>query len=86
RVSRYIIQIHDPIRLDLVRSFFYLKVCEKFDDNEEGNQWRQQIIHQLVSQWGWSNEHLSILNNRANWKIKRVREAHNELLDAMMKS
>ncbi|WP_339057728.1 class I adenylate cyclase [Candidatus Regiella endosymbiont of Tuberolachnus salignus] len=86
RVSRYLIQINDPIRLDLVRRCFYLKVCEKLADNEEGNQWRQQIIHQLVSQWGWSNEHLSILNNRANWKIKRVREAHNELLDAMMQS
>lgn len=27
-----------------------------------------------------------MLDNRANWKIDQVREAHNELLDAMMQS
>lgn len=27
-----------------------------------------------------------MLDNRANWKIDPVREAHNELLDAMMQS
>ncbi|WP_434801574.1 class I adenylate cyclase [Serratia symbiotica] len=39
-----------------------------------------------MSEWGWSEERLAILDNRANWKIGRVREAHNELLDAMMES
>ncbi|MFY3758038.1 class I adenylate cyclase [Escherichia coli] len=48
--------------------------------------WRREILSQLVSEWGWDQERLAMLDNRANWKIERVREAHNELLDAMMQS
>lgn len=48
--------------------------------------WRRKILNQLLSEWGWSEERLAILDNRANWKIGRVRAAHNELLDAMMQS
>lgn len=86
RVTRYLTQIEDTTRLDLVRRCFYLKVCEKLSRARASVGWRREILSQLVSEWGWSEERLEILDNRANWKIERVREAHNELLDAMMQS
>ncbi|WAT00460.1 class I adenylate cyclase [Rouxiella chamberiensis] len=86
RVTRYLTQIEDTTRLDLVRRCFYLKVCEKLSRARASVGWRREILTQLVSEWGWSEERLAILDNRANWKIERVREAHNELLDAMMQS
>ncbi|GBU11605.1 adenylate cyclase [Enterobacterales bacterium] len=86
RVTRYLTQIEDTTRLDLVRRCFYLKVCEKLSRARASVGWRREILSQLVSEWGWSEERLAILDNRANWKIERVREAHNELLDAMMQS
>ena len=86
RVTRYLTQIEDTTRLDLVRRCFYLKVCEKLSRSRASVGWRREILTQLVSEWGWSEERLAILDNRANWKIERVREAHNELLDAMMQS
>lgn len=86
RVTRYLTQIEDFTRLDLVRRCFYLKVCEKLSRARASVGWRREILTQLVSEWGWNAERLEILDNRANWKIERVREAHNELLDAMMQS
>lgn len=86
RVTHYLTEINDPTRLDLVRRCFYLKVCEKLSLAQACVGWRRKILSQLVSEWGWSEERLAILDNRANWKIGRVREAHNELLDAMMQS
>ncbi|MGX8940838.1 class I adenylate cyclase [Symbiopectobacterium sp. Eva_TO] len=86
RVTEYLRQIEEPTRLDLARRCFYLKVCEKLSREKACVGWRRQILSQLVQEWGWSSEHLAILDNRANWKIERVREAHNELLDAMMQT
>ncbi|MGL9759850.1 MAG: class I adenylate cyclase [Symbiopectobacterium sp.] len=86
RVTEYLTQIEDPTRLDLARRCFYLKVCEKLSREKACVGWRRQILSQLVQDWGWSNEHFAMLDNRANWKIERVREAHNELLDAMMQT
>lgn len=86
RVTHYLMQINDTTRLDLVRRCFYLKVCEKLSQAKTSVGWRREILGQLVSEWGWDDARLEMLDNRANWKIERVREAHNELLDAMMQS
>lgn len=86
RVTHYLTEINDPTRLDLVRCCFYLKVCEKLSLAQACVGWRRKILSQLVSEWGWSEDQLAILDNHANWKIRRGREAHNELLDAMMQS
>ena len=88
RVTHYLTSIDDHARLDLVRRCFYLKVCEKLSQDGNGQRagWRREILAQLVSEWGWDDARLAILDSRADWKIERVREAHNELLDAMMQS
>ncbi|HBV89690.1 MAG TPA: class I adenylate cyclase, partial [Pantoea sp.] len=88
RVTHYLTSVDDQPRLDLVRRCFYLKVCEKLstEDHQQRTGWRREILSQLVKEWGWNEEKIAILDNRAGWKIERVREAHNELLDAMMQS
>ncbi|KEY60431.1 class I adenylate cyclase [Serratia sp. DD3] len=87
RVTHYLTQINDTTRLDLARRCFYLKVCEKLSSSNVADiPWRREILGQLVSEWGWSEQRLAVLDSRADWKIETVREAHNELLDAMMQS
>jgi adenylate cyclase class 1 len=89
RVTAYLQAIGDDARLDLVRRCFYLKVCEPLSEKNplaaEAN-WRRETLSQLTHDWGWDLERITILDNRANWKIERVREANNELLDALMQS
>ncbi|MCT8342787.1 class I adenylate cyclase [Photorhabdus kleinii] len=89
RVTRYLIEINDTTRLDLIRRCFYLKVCEKLSLNQDDKGcigWRRQVLTQLVYEWKWDPERLKILDNRNSWKIEQVRDAHNELLDTMMQS
>lgn len=88
RVTRYLDAIGDKERLELVRRCFYLKVCEKNIANKipQRTQWRAEILCQLVQEWGWGANDLSTLNNSANWKIEKVRAAHDELLATMMQS
>ncbi|MDI5424876.1 class I adenylate cyclase, partial [Salmonella enterica subsp. enterica serovar Kentucky] len=31
--------------------------------------WRREVLSQLVSEWGWDDARLTMLDNRANWKI-----------------
>ncbi|EEG87272.1 hypothetical protein PROPEN_00550 [Proteus penneri ATCC 35198] len=59
-------------------------LTKKTQNESEG--WRRQVLSQLVTQWQWDNERLTILDTRDSWKIERVRDAHNELLDTMMQS
>ncbi|EJD6042302.1 TPA: class I adenylate cyclase [Providencia rettgeri] len=88
RVTRYLVEINDLTRLDLIRRCFYLKVCEKLseEDSNAFSGWRRDVLSQLVASWGWGAERLTVLDTRSQWKIERVREAHNELLDTMMQS
>nr|WP_314267503.1 class I adenylate cyclase [uncultured Moellerella sp.] len=86
RVTRYLIEIKDLTRLDLIRRCFYLKVCEKLSSGDPRSGWRHHILTQMVDAWGWDSQRLNILDERNQWKIERVREAHNELLDTMMQS
>lgn len=86
RVTEYLTAIEDFTRLDLVRRCFYLKVCEKLSRERACVGWRREVLSQLVKEWEWDDARLAMLDNRANWKIDQVREAHNELLDAMMQS
>ncbi|WMQ74210.1 MAG: Adenylate cyclase [Sodalis sp.] len=86
QVTHYLTQINDMTRLDLVRRCFYLKVCEKLSQDPTGTPWRREILTQLVTNWDWDEARLKMLDDRANWKIDKVREAHDELLDAMMQS
>ncbi|MGV3345480.1 class I adenylate cyclase [Enterobacteriaceae bacterium LUAb1] len=86
RVTEYLDKSDDSTRLDLVRRCFYMKVCEKLSLNVEKRSWRGEILNQLIKEWHWDTEKLHILDGRSGWKIDRVREAHNELLDAMMQS
>ncbi|MCR3755579.1 MAG: adenylate cyclase [Sodalis sp. Psp] len=86
RVTYYLTQINDMTRLDMVRRCFYLKVCEKLSKDPAGIPWQREILTQLVKNWSWDEARLSMLDNRANWKSSQMREAYNELLDAMMQS
>lgn len=86
RVTTYLQAIADDTRLDLARRCFYLKAREKVSGQHTDDSWRCEVLSQLVKAWGWDEQRLLMLDDRANWKIDEVRKAHNELLDAMMQS
>ena len=88
KVTRYLERIDDHRRLDLVRRCFYLKTHEKLTRKPASGSvvWRRQALQQLTERWQWSTEVVAELDNRRNWKVAQVKQAHNELLDALMLS
>lgn len=88
KVTRYLERIGDTKRLDLVRRCFYLKTHEKLSNlpKEYFVGWRHQAIKDLVKEWGWTADKIKLLDNRRHWKVEKVKDVHQELLDALMLS
>ncbi|MCC4797490.1 adenylate cyclase [Enterovibrio norvegicus] len=88
KVTRYLERIDDHRRLDLVRRCFYLKTHEKLtrEPGPGSVPWRREVLCVLTREWGWSQDDVARLDNRRNWKVEEVKEAHNELLEALMLS
>ncbi|MFQ1016486.1 class I adenylate cyclase [Gilliamella sp. Occ3-1] len=84
RISKYLIEINDYERLELIRNCFYLKVNEKLSIPMQSPSWRRIILSNLVKSWGWDEQQIAKLDACQTWKIGQVREIHEILLHTMM--
>ncbi|MCO6554568.1 MAG: class I adenylate cyclase [Gilliamella sp.] len=84
RISKYLIEINDYERLELIRNCFYLKVNEKLSIPMQSSSWRRSILSDLVKSWGWDEQQIAKLDSCQTWKIGQVREIHEILLHTMM--
>lgn len=83
RVTNYLIELNDLKRLKFVRRCFYIKANE-YSHKVPKNTWRLLQLQNLAQTWGWSEDLVEELNQRASWKIKRVKESHNNLIKFLM--
>ncbi|NNN46035.1 MULTISPECIES: class I adenylate cyclase [unclassified Vibrio] len=88
KVTRYLLQIGDHTRLDLVRRCFYLKTHEKLSREAQVDSvaWRREALQHMVQEWQWDTATLQELDNRRHWKVEQVKIVHHALLDALMLS
>ncbi|PJG86165.1 class I adenylate cyclase [Conservatibacter flavescens] len=84
RVTEYLTRIEDFSRLDFVRRCFYAKAHDS--KNEHIANWRNQQLAQLVENWQWPPALIEELNQRGQWKIKRVKQTYNRLVQVLMLS
>ncbi|WP_372810496.1 class I adenylate cyclase [Litorivivens sp.] len=80
RLEAYLEQRDEPLRLNLLRRAFYFKTELKLSRRSNYLGWRENVLEELVRQWGWSNEQLHNLDMRDSWRVTRVREEHLELV------
>ncbi len=87
-VEEYLFSRREMERLDLARRCFYFKVNEAMSKPDRGleQSWRREAIRDLVNSWGWSHAKLSTLDQRKQWKIKRVLEERHLLVDELTRS
>ncbi|STO54975.1 adenylate cyclase [Canicola haemoglobinophilus] len=83
RVSAFLTHLKEFKRLDFVRRCFYMKASEYSSQKQENN-WRVEKLNQLIQQWNWSDRLIQNLNQRKTWKIKKVKESHNDLMQYLM--
>ena len=87
-VEEYLFSRKELERLDLARRCFYFKVNEPMSKPDRGREqsWRREAIRELVEIWGWSKAKLALLDQRRQWKIKRVLEERHMLVDELTSS
>lgn len=88
RVEEYLLEQGDLNRLELARRCFYFKVNERMSrPDRAGNiTWRRETMRALVNEWGWAHPHLLMLDTRSTWKIHRVQEERQALVEALTQS
>ncbi|MFZ5622343.1 MAG: class I adenylate cyclase [Pseudomonadota bacterium] len=88
RVEEYLLRHHETERLELARRCFYFKVNEPMSRPDRlGNiTWRREAMRELVTAWGWSDAHLLMLDSRRTWKIHRVLEERQALVEVLTQS
>lgn len=86
RVSRYLQEIGDDERLDLVRRCFYLKTRIRLSQQNDIHDWRTLTLKRLVQQWQWDDAKIQYLDQRDQWKVEHVKVAYQETLSALMQS
>ncbi|MFA7386559.1 MAG: class I adenylate cyclase [Thiohalobacteraceae bacterium] len=88
RVEEYLIAQGERDRLELARRCFYFKVNERMGrpDRAGSITWRREAMRALVNEWGWSDAHLLMLDSRCSWKIHRVLEERQTLVEALTQS
>ncbi len=87
-VEEYLFARKEMERLDLARRCFYFKVNEPMSRPDSGPEqsWRRAAIRNLVDTWGWSHSKLQSLDQRRQWKIKRVLEERHILVNELTNS
>lgn len=86
-VSVFLSNNDDQERLTFAYRCFYLKVRDSYPpEKTPENNWRLQVLQQLTEKWGWSEGFIQSLNHRPQWRIKALKQQHNDLLTYLMAS
>ena len=87
-VEEYLFSRRELDRLDLVRRCFYFKVNVAMSKPDRARRlsWRRQAVRELVDTWGWSRSKTALLDQRRQWKIKRVLQERRVLVEELTRS
>jgi len=88
RVEQYLISRNEPQRLELARRCFYFKVDQHLTFNNTGrpDSWQRRLLKEMTREWGWGIRELTVLDARDHWKIERVFEERNTLVQELTRS
>ncbi|MFC3152555.1 class I adenylate cyclase [Litoribrevibacter euphylliae] len=78
----------DLPRLEIVRRCFYFKVgikASKFSEQPHLT-WRENLLQQLLEEWGWSQEKLEQLDNVDHWNVHQVAAERKAIVSELIKS
>ena len=87
RLEQYLLSQGSPKRLELVRRCFYFKVGIPLSGADKSkDQWRRDMLWDMVVKWGWDDQQLAILDGREEWKIRKVLNERKILVDELTHS
>ena len=85
RIEEYLQETGETQRLSLIRHCFYWKVDEALSRTSDARKkaWRYQLMKRLTLAWEWDENYLQQMDNRARWKVNRVRHEYQELVNEL---
>jgi len=85
RVEQYLLGRNQPARLELARRCFYFKAEQPLSRRSRSKKyaWQRELLQSLVEEWGWDRSKLINLDSREAWKIDRVLEERNILVQEL---
>ncbi len=88
KIEEYLKPRGEKERLQLAHRCFYFKANEQLSKTSQSKQesWRYQLLHKLVTTWGWTQQEIKILDERNSWKIVKVQEERKLLVDELTHS
>ncbi len=75
-------------RLELARRCFYFKADEPLSQERPRTRqdWRRELLSNVVKSWGWGLTDLILMDTRNEWKVHRVAEERRILFEALSAS
>lgn len=87
KVEEYLQGRGERDRLDLARKCFYFKANAKLSHrSQHDDSPGRKLLRSLVGEWNWNQDRLLNLDSRNAWKIHRVLDERNSLVDELTRS
>ncbi|MCP4283618.1 MAG: class I adenylate cyclase [Gammaproteobacteria bacterium] len=88
RLEQYLNERDEESRLELVRRCFYYKTSQKLSRKhaDRKSTWQQALMEKLTQEWRWKEGSMTLLDSRESWKIDRVLEERNTLVNELTHS
>jgi len=84
RVEQYLLERAEPNRLELARRCFYFKTAQCLSRNSSQQEdWKTELLSSLAKEWGWGQSEFASLDSKDNWKVDRVTEERNRLVQEL---
>lgn len=88
RIEYHLTQREEFERLELVRRCLYFKtnIALSSQSAKIEKPWQFQLLNKLVKEWGWTPEHIQLLDNRKKWKAALVVKERNAIVKELLTS
>jgi adenylate cyclase class 1 len=88
QVEEYLREAQDSVRLEVLRRCFYIKANLALSStaNHHRDDWRVEVIESMVSSWGWTDNQVKRLDQRADWGLEIAIEERRDLSSTLNRS
>ncbi|MDH5300628.1 MAG: class I adenylate cyclase [Gammaproteobacteria bacterium] len=85
-LENYLQKRDEPLRLELIRRSFYLKLHLPLSGDTHKENWRHTQTRSLTDRWGWNDTQISLLDHREDWSVFEVMDERKLLVEHLTKS
>jgi len=86
RLEDYLLERDELPRVELVRRCLYFKANIPMGQATRRKHWKRDLLKPLIKAWGWTDGHLTHLDNRPQWHVNFVMDERKTLVNELIHS